>query len=82
MGLRNELEDFAGLQEAVLQDSDAQKGSDGWKGVSNTYLFSLLKLEIKELEDALIDGHPNCIRHECADIANYAMMIADNNKGI
>lgn len=76
MKLREELRTFVQLQEKVLQDNDHKFG---WKDVPNSQLLSLLKLEIKELEEALLDGCNEDISWECADVANYAMMIADNN---
>lgn len=49
-----------------------------WKHVPESHLFKGLKKEVDELEDAMHIGDINSIVNECADIANYAMMIADN----
>ena len=76
MKLRKELQKFVQLQERILQDNDHKSG---WADISNSELLSLLKVEVEELEEVLIDGYSDFIDHECADIANYAMMIADNN---
>ena len=42
----------------------------------------VLKGEVKELEDAIAAGDPVEIALEAADIANYAMMMADNAGGL
>ena len=47
-----------------------------WQTVTNQWLFDRLKQEVAELENALADGID--IVHECADVANFAAMIADN----
>ena len=46
-----------------------------WSEKKNSYLLERLKEEVKDLENALINNEP--ILGECADIANFAMMIAD-----
>lgn len=79
MKVRKSLKEFAEMQEEVLRDKD-HKG--GWKSCTNFYLFSKLELEFEELQRALMDGIKTNIRAECVDIANYAMMLADNNKGV
>lgn len=79
MKLRKSLREFAETQEGILKDKE-HKG--GWEVCTNFYLFQKLELELEELERALIEGIKTNIRKECADIANYAMMLADNNKGV
>lgn len=54
-----------------------------WSALSHVELINLLKEEIKELEEAIKDCNDTktmnlAIVNECADVANYAMMIADN----
>lgn len=34
-------------------------------------------IQLDELATAILEGDPNHIQEECADVANYAMMIAD-----
>ncbi len=51
-----------------------------WGTEANTRLLRRLREEVDELRDALIDGHPREIIRECADVANFAMMIADNER--
>ena len=49
-----------------------------WSKATCSYLFSRLKEEVHELEDSF-DGNVTAeILSECADVANFAMMIADN----
>jgi len=47
-----------------------------WSTVPQSYLLERLKEELVELEEALREGVG--IESECADVANFAMMIADN----
>jgi hypothetical protein len=49
----------------------------GWKNCDNGYLLGLLNQEIVELEEALQKDYN--IIDEAIDVANFAMMIADNN---
>lgn len=48
-----------------------------WETVSCDYLFDRLKEEVQELADAR-SGTVEQIIDECYDVANFAMMIADN----
>lgn len=49
-----------------------------WRNLLDSYsLLQLLKKEVKELEDAIIIGSNDQIVGEAADVANFAMMIAD-----
>jgi hypothetical protein len=78
--IRDEVAWFAKEMEEVLTDND-HKG--GWSDCDiKDYLFPRLMQELKELEDVLI-RNPHLyssldIVKECADVANFAMMIADN----
>ena len=87
MKLRKELLWFAQEMEAKLREND-HKG--GWQGCRFAALFPRLRDECDEL---LVKAHPlqldtiaetlstedACqLIHECADISNFAMMIADN----
>jgi hypothetical protein len=52
----------------------------GWRGLPIEYLRWRLGEEVKELDEALASHKFNSqddIVNECADIANFAMMIAD-----
>jgi len=74
--MRESLEDFAEKQEEVLQQNDYK---DGWEGSTNDELFHYAMLEMCELFDAITFHDRNIIK-ECCDVANFMMMIADNNK--
>jgi len=74
-GMRGEVVWFAEHMEGQLREND-HKGVDGWKTMSLKWLMHRLRQEINELERA-IAGEKNVIE-EAADVANFAMMIADN----
>jgi hypothetical protein len=51
----------------------------GWGGCSKNYLIKRLGDEAEELEVGLFNFYTaEAIIAECADVANFAMMIADN----
>jgi len=53
-----------------------------WSQVSFDHLFSRLKEEMSELEQAFMSGAVwNEVVDECADVGNIAMMIADKMRG-
>ena len=74
--LREELYHFAMIMEGQLQEHE---GRGGWRGEPLDYLFKRLVEETGELSAALL-GHKDKEKmiRECADVANFAMMIADN----
>lgn len=87
-GLRAEVAAFAGAMEAKLREND-HKG--GWKECNLTYLETRLREEMRELTSLFQAWHlagsgfmgyrrdevnAKIIR-EAADVANFAMMIAD-----
>lgn len=50
----------------------------GWQQETNGYLIRRLRQEVEELRDAIRDGRSaHHIINEAADVANFAMMIAD-----
>lgn len=73
---RIEVADFAQLMEKILRRHD-HKGH--WKGLSNQKIFALMLEEIAELARA-IDADER-VALEATDVANFCMMLADNNKG-
>ncbi|GIQ61511.1 hypothetical protein PACILC2_00790 [Paenibacillus cisolokensis] len=82
--LRSEVQWFAEQMEENLREND-HKG--GWENESIYWLFSRLKEESTELlraVDLVRDLHddPKKIISEAADVANFAMMIADNARRI
>lgn len=95
---RPEVERFADMMEARLRDHDATKGQRGWEGSDPKWLLRRLRHEADELERALMLRTPPCacreagchhmlfrtdsVGEEAADVANFAMMIADVHKGL
>lgn len=87
--LRPEVKWFALLMEETLRKHDESKGGvDGWRKCSGGYLSFRLKEETKELvaELALCSHSPHEIIEgvvaEAVDVANFAMMIADNHRSL
>jgi len=81
----NEVLNFAIAMQKKL-DCHKKKGKM-WRKTGNDTLFNLLTIEMQELKEALDDNdNPKLecfdtlkdIIDECADVANFAMMIADN----
>ena len=76
---RKEVHWFSGEMEQVLRDND-YKG--GWDHESNNFLFTQLVGEVFELHKARLENlsSTDCVNviKECCDVANFAMMIADN----
>jgi len=72
--MRDEVKQFAEQMEDRLKDND-WKG--GWEDCSPMWLAEKLLNEAIELNTALLEKNTNKIAHETADVANYAMMIAD-----
>jgi len=74
---------FAEWMEVKLEEND-HKG--GWDDMGFPELIERMKDEIQELESVIdknIDDpviRARAVLRECADIANFAMMIADNVK--
>lgn len=73
-GLRPEVARFAGIMESCLRDNDHKPG---WKQDIPPALFRRLQEEAAELDGAIDFGTPGEIAKEAADIANFAMFIAD-----
>jgi hypothetical protein len=72
--LRPPLRRFAIEMECWLRAND-HKG--GWRDCDPAWLLARLREEAKELEQAMARGVGSEIRREAADVANFAMMIAD-----
>lgn len=77
--VRESLQTFMKDMEHKLRKND-YKG--GWERLHSQKIFNLLQGEVSELSEALQDegARINYIEdaiNECADVANYAMMIAD-----
>ena len=75
-GIREEVVKFALLMEKKLKENDS-KG--GWSKCEYDYLLQRIDEEVVELKHSIrVNGSDRKIGRECADVANFAMMIADN----
>lgn len=76
--MRPEVLNFAMAMEHKLRKND-RKGKQGWKTYNSEELLERLRQETTELETALRFSltTPSDILSEAADVANFAMMIAD-----
>lgn len=75
--MRTAILRFARLMERNLRRND-HKG--GWETCSQGYLRRRLKDEVRELDRAFKKKDVGAIKYECADIANFAMMISDKGE--
>ena len=66
---------FAVEMERKLRANDGRKGD--WRNVQTNELLDGLRSELRELVNMAYTGRVEDIVSECADVANYAMMIAD-----
>jgi len=78
--MRPILKWFAGEMEKKLREND-HKG--GWNSCDVDWLVSRMTEELQELDDVVQQYRQGFasreeVRRECADVANFAMMIADN----
>ena len=71
---------FAVLMELKLRHNDHK---DHWRLLGLEEMLRLLDIEVDELKDATQDNvSSDNIALEAADVANFAMMIADNCGGL
>jgi len=87
MKVRSEVKAFSEIMEQKLKENDHKSH---WGNLENSWLIGRLKDELKELENAIYKAPSQDaewqekldieLQRECADIANFAMMIADNVK--
>lgn len=84
MKVRGEIMSFASQMEAKMKENDDR---NGWEYEGYLWLLSRLKQETKELKLAIkcairLECRANLseVIREAADVANFAMMIADNAK--
>lgn len=76
-GIRTEVKAFAEIMEQKLKENDHKHH---WSDSDNSWLLERLLEEVKELESIMdsLSTSDEEKQRECADIANFAMMIADN----
>lgn len=72
--MREDVKWFAEQMESKLQEND-HKG--GWEECDPFWLLDRLKEEIFELKLSMARQENEDVIKECADVANFAMMIAD-----
>lgn len=68
---------FAKRMEAKLAKNRHKGDRVGWLNSDPVALLKRIQGEWKELEEAMASGHAEDITNECADVANFAMMVAD-----
>lgn len=73
--IRPEVKDFAALMEQKLKANDHKPG---WKNDSFRALFRRLEQEMRELREC----PDEFVIDEAIDVANFAMMIADNAENV
>lgn len=71
----------------MVKKLERNKHKGGWYGCTPEYLSRRLGTELKELRSIMHDPYKtpetkNEIIKECADIANFAMMVAENVGGL
>ena len=76
---------FAQHMERKLRKHDRERGPRGWQEDGASHLYDRLQDEASELEGAIRrtgEGGKDADRiiGEAADVANFAMMIADNEE--
>jgi len=76
---RDDIVKFSKAMETKLLRDDEKKGVDGWRKADHMTLLKHLIDEVMELKDAIDNGTPYDVYFEAADIANFAMMIAENS---
>ncbi len=78
MKKREEVKMFANAMERQLQYNDHK---EHWSNFPQEYLFQRLLEEVSELYEAMNEGlDGEDMLDEAADVANFAMMIADINQ--
>ncbi len=71
---------FADEMEAVLRDHDPDKGNS-WERMTVPALLSLVREEMKELEEAIDRGDMTKVPAESVDVANVLMMLGNRADG-
>lgn len=67
--------------QAMLKKLRENSHKAHWSTVSTEFLLDRLLEEVEELAEALDYGSTDDIVSECADVSNFAMMIAEKAKG-
>ena len=76
MEYRNEIKSFAEHMEIMLKTNEYK---DGWRDFTDEYLLKRLFEHFEKLKERILEGGSSIlIIQEAANVANYAMFIADN----
>lgn len=70
--------EFGRLMEAKLAKNRRKGDRAGWLNLAPLELLRLLRGEVDELTAALEAGTADDVESECADVANFAMMVSDS----
>ena len=73
--LRDSVQWFATCMEVRLREND-DKG--GWSDVPDEHLLEMITSRLWKAQTALSDGDHITVVNELADLANFAMMLAEN----
>lgn len=74
MDVREEVKWFAGEMEKKLRKNDWRPE---WKDAEPEYLLDLFHGHVRKFEQSLCDGNEEKVTQDAADVANFAMMLAD-----
>jgi hypothetical protein len=74
MALRREIQEFADIMEYKMAVHDDRGVL--WKKSDQAYFLKRMKDEVAELEEKMKKGNIRNIQYECADVANFAMMLS------
>lgn len=69
--------DFAKVMYRNLENNSHKSG---WGGLSHQWCANRIGQELSELKEAIRSGNSERIISESADVANFCMMIADNER--
>ena len=74
----DELQIHSGFAQTMLENLRENVHKGGWDESSPWYLFNNMEMKVDELaKEILLDGPSEAVRREAANVANFAMMIAD-----
>ncbi len=73
-----EIKAFSEFQTDMARKLYENRYKGGWSECTLDYLRKRLEQEVGELQDVINTLNKEEIINECADVANFCMMIADN----
>ena len=85
LAIREPVRYFAALMESRLRERDSDRGKRGWIGCDRDWLLCRVFFELGEVMYAVArrnvgEGQAEDLAEECADAANFLMMIADQHR--